>query len=283
MTSAELFKLSYVERQNIVVVPKDLADEIHEVAPGEGGPLWKRIWPKKSPEALHDQGQLPEYIDRLVKAQLQLRKNGHELRFVADDETVGLDFDAPGHPVRDVVYVGHPMIPSKYYPAALFHRELLEDRYCELFSLLVNLGATHIRVEGHGTANKGFRFAISGFSFGNDHVEASKTKTESTVWEATLAGADPVLPDNLLWYRFEKTWQTIANARLNFGLQTFDVSIDQKEDFGVDASFANVIRGLNFKLGGEYSDLSSVSLRLSGEFAPMQPPAGGDRDLAGSP
>jgi hypothetical protein len=46
-----------------------------------------------------------------------------------------------GHPLDHVVYVGHPGIPTKYYPAATFHRALFEDKLSEIVNILIDLGA----------------------------------------------------------------------------------------------------------------------------------------------
>ena len=52
-----------------------------------------------------------------------------------------------GHPVVNHLYVGHPLIPSKYTPFENYELELIEDRVREFGVLAQSLGATSITIE----------------------------------------------------------------------------------------------------------------------------------------
>ncbi len=46
-----------------------------------------------------------------------------------------------GHPLRNILYVGHPAKPDLYFPAAEFHRRVFEHKFVEAVTLLTSLGA----------------------------------------------------------------------------------------------------------------------------------------------
>jgi hypothetical protein len=52
-----------------------------------------------------------------------------------------------GHPLTNVLYVGHPARRELYYPAAEFHRRVFEHKFVEAVTLLTSLGASRIVVQ----------------------------------------------------------------------------------------------------------------------------------------
>lgn len=52
----------------------------------------------------------------------------------------------PGHARKNVLYVGHPVDPGSYIPAAEFHRFLFEHKVAEAIRLIRSLGATTVNV-----------------------------------------------------------------------------------------------------------------------------------------
>jgi hypothetical protein len=52
-----------------------------------------------------------------------------------------------GHPLTNVLYVGHPARRELYYPAAEFHRRVFEHKFVEAVTLLTSLGASRIAVQ----------------------------------------------------------------------------------------------------------------------------------------
>ena len=63
----------------------------------------------------------------LIRARREMRRGGEKLLLVTIDEAQALHFPV-GHPRRNVVYIGHPVDPSRYIPVADFHRWLLSTR-----------------------------------------------------------------------------------------------------------------------------------------------------------
>lgn len=45
-----------------------------------------------------------------------------------------------------IVYVEHPLRPTVYVPLASFHRACFDDKFNELFSLLIALGAASVTI-----------------------------------------------------------------------------------------------------------------------------------------
>ena len=82
-----------------------------------------------------------------------------------------------------------------------------------------------------------------------------------------MAGSDsPRLPENLVWYAHELTWQTVANGRIKFGLNDFSLSVTYEDDFGINAGLRSTVMKAGLDLGGKFEDHQSTVWRLVGKF-----------------
>lgn len=180
----------------------------------------------------------------------------------------------PGHPRNNLVYIGHPASNHVYTPIADFHRFVFEHKFSELLSILMNLGATKISVRHIQGWGKPFTSKMDlsiPISITDSAVKASagtKNQEEQKIlYEANLLGTkSPKLPDNLMWYHHENTWQQIANGRLNFGLKNFSLNLQYKEDYGINAGLKAKLEGIGFDLGGEFEKHQSTVWEIQGEF-----------------
>ena len=160
-----------------------------------------------------------------------------------------------------------------YYPAADFHRFTFEHKFSEAIDLLIHLGATKLRVErvrGWSREYAGsFRASgPTGESVGMEVGAKSRSRNE-LLFEANLPGTHaPVLPDTLVWYPHEPTWQSIANGRLKFGLQNFSLNVSYDDDFGVHAGLKASVRKTGLDLGGSFEDHEATLWEINGEFVP---------------
>jgi hypothetical protein len=178
----------------------------------------------------------------------------------------------PGHPQTDVLYVAHPSDPAAYLPVADFHRLTFEHKFAEAIRLLMHLGArtisvTHTRGWDHEFAGK-LSAGIPQVGVGAS-AEASIESESSTrlLYEAELTGHnDPQLPDDLVWYPHEPTWQSAAEARLEFGLQRFSLKLQYTDDYGVNADLAVGARNVGFSLGGSFEKHQKTVWSLEGTF-----------------
>ena len=181
----------------------------------------------------------------------------------------------PGHPLQNNVYVGHPLVPVEYFPMAQFHRKLFETKLCEAITLLRALGAVKIKTEWVSGWEKDF---ASNLSVGMPGVAASgsvghrQKSTSSILFSMSLEDNDvvPSIPDDLVWFGHEPTWQEIANARLQNGLKRFSLNLTYRDDFGITAEIAAAANEAKAGIGGRFEEYESTVWKLTGSFRSLK-------------
>ncbi|MEH7249775.1 hypothetical protein V7114_23695 [Neobacillus niacini] len=203
--------------------------------------------------------------------ELQKMKKMENLLVINPEEAKVLEFP-PGHPKKGVFYIAHPVDPKRYYTAAQFHRLAFEHKFGEAISLLMSLGAKKIQVEHKKGWNQEFSSNINlDIPLKNIDIKGetkfNKKRNNSLLFEATLEGeTEPSLPNNLVWYHHEPTWQQISNGRLNHGLKEFSLAVSYEDDFGVNADLKKKIHSCKFELGGSFVAHQDTVWRIVGEF-----------------
>lgn len=212
-----------------------------------------------------------EALQEFVSALWRARESGIPIVQVGKSEAAQLQFP-PGHPREKVVYVGHPTIPNVYYTIADFHRVAFEHKCKEAIDLLMHLGATSICVEHlHGWAEEfsgHLNLGLAGASTNAEGVaNVARVKAGNLLFEAKLRGTtQPRLPEQLVWYPHEATWQTVARGRLEFGLQDFAICVTYHDDFGVHTGLKALALRAGLELGGKFEDHHATSWKVTGEF-----------------
>jgi hypothetical protein len=211
-----------------------------------------------------------------VRAWARARESGIQILPIGKTAAKKITFPL-GHPRNEVLYIGHPALPSTYYPMADFHRVTFEHKFCEAVDLLMSLGATKIRVEHVTGWSKDFSARLSvplGTASEKLTLETGKGSASRTnlLYQASLKGTDqPVIPENLVWYHHEPTWQTVARGRTNFGLSDFSLSVTYEDDFGINAGLKAAVLKAGLELGGKFEDHHSTIWRVDGTFgAPLK-------------
>jgi len=276
----QILDLPYSDRQLIVVTEDALVkatqkEQRKAVKEQPHGIDWKRI----AEAAVLDVMPLPfgrlltEVTREAIRAWGRARDSGVQVLPVG--KAVAQEFTfPPGHPRDGVLYIGHPAVRNIYYTMAEFHRVTFEHKFCEAVELLMSLGATEIRVEHLRGWSKDFSAHLS-VPLGNAEGEAGAEVAASSgskadiLFEASLSGtAEPSVPEKLVWYTHEPTWQSIAKGRLDFGLNNFLLSISYDDDFGVNAGLKAMIVKAGLDLGGKFEDHQLTVWRLKGKFLP---------------
>lgn len=192
----------------------------------------------------------------------------------ADEAERALTFP-PGHPRIDHAYAAHPLQGERYLPVAQFHQSVFEQKASELVTLLAALGAERVRVR----AARGYREA-AGFSLaanvpmeavsGQNGGSRSRTEAQSLVVEETYAptGA-PRVPDGLVWFAHEPSWQALARRRIEFGSTSFRIELSYDEDFGVDGGLVAALEGVGVRVGGSFRAFERTRWEFEGTFAPI--------------
>jgi hypothetical protein len=206
--------LPYPDRQRIVIVPDDeveaerrvregLADEPEIITP-EGeyasvaeGPaeiVTKGLQRGLQGVRVAGGGVKRTFGDRMVKRAARRRTAAV---MVPRSESDVIRF-ASGHPLSNVLYVGHPGRRELYFPAADFHRGVFEHKFVQAVNLLRSLGASRIVVEQvQGYAREEERSIDLPLGFVRKKTGSSRSEA---VFEARYPGSRrPVLPDDLCW------------------------------------------------------------------------------------
>ncbi|HEX8648307.1 MAG TPA: hypothetical protein VF715_15545 [Thermoleophilaceae bacterium] len=260
----------YSERQHIVVVPDGPAGAAERDA---DKPEWAPMLEKVARAVAMTTSPIGYALVKLMDRSLDAaRDQGITILPIGSDEAATLTFP-PGHPKPGrVLYVGHPTLPSVYYPAASFHRLTFEHKLSEAVRLLLGLGATHIEVEREYGWSKEFAARLNvplgvpgeSVGIGGGTTRASEGQV---LFTARLRNkVTPAVPSGLVWYPHEETWKTVADARLQYGLQEFSLTVNYEDDFGVDASLEASLAGTRIGLGGKFVSHEATSWRMVGTF-----------------
>jgi hypothetical protein len=201
------------------------------------------------------------------RAMLTLRRRLGVLMIGRAEASV-LRFDH-GHPLTDVLYVGHPARPDLYYPAAEFHRRVFEHKFAEAVTLLTALGASRIaltQVQGQTRETEQNALVQAGTGLG-----FTRTRSEGS-WSGAMFVAEfpghgnPVVPDDLVWFPDEHTWQMIAHTRIAGGAEKTSLEVRYLTDYGIDTHMVRAARTAGVNIGGKFHEHHDTIWRLDAEF-----------------
>lgn len=150
-----------------------------------------------------------------------------------------------GHPVANQLYVGHPLLPSKYIPFENYQLELVEDRVREFCMLAQSLGATEISVEclnatstdQNNRSQQNLNAEASTWvtdAKGSVHKDNSKHMMEElsrsvSLHQTFVPHSKPFIPKGMVWYDNEPSWQRLVSQRLNGGMTSHEERIETKK------------------------------------------------------
>lgn len=168
-------------------------------------------------------------------------------------EKTGITFPI-GHPVANQLYVGHPYIPNKYIPFDNYELALIEDKVREFCQIVQALGATEISIEClNSLSNTGNSTSIKqgsiGVDYNNSQITATgnikKNKNNSfindisqslTLHQRFSPNRTAALPENLVWYHNEPSWQRLYEQRMRGGLDEHEERMETKKSQVVENS-----------------------------------------------
>lgn len=273
-STSDFASMAYASRQLVVVLPDEVVAEARKAeaaAAHSADPIdWKSVATsvvKVMTSSLV--GTLVDVTSEALTAWARARQGGLNVLQVGRSEAAGLKFP-PGHPRDGVMYVGHPAEPSVYYTVASFHRMAFEHKFAEAIDLLMHLGATEIKVEHVRGWSREFAGRLS-VSIPEKEASAEAKATSSQgaglLYEATLKGSrQSSLPETLVWYHHEPTWQSVAKGRMSFGLKQFSLTVNYEDDFGVNAGLRGSAMKAGLELGGSFEDHEATTWKLHGKF-----------------
>jgi hypothetical protein len=204
-------------------------------------------------------------------AKARAKERGAEVLPLTDQQATGLRFP-PSHPKRGVLYIGHPLDPLRYYPAADFHRRVFENKLHEAVDLLAALGATQLAVQAERGWSQKFAASLSvpleQVSSGDASGERRASAKSRILFRGTYPGTRrPRVPGDLVWYPREENWQFLARQRLERGLESFDLELSYMSDFGIDSKIgATTFLGQSLELGGKFVEQENTRWLVTGRF-----------------
>lgn len=202
-----------------------------------------------------------------------------------------------GHPKVNEMYVAHPLTTNRYMPIEDYQLELIEDRVREFCELAQGLGATEINIEclnsNSNDSNRSGNSNMSGGAsrnvnniHGSGHKEYSRRLIEEISRSISLHQTfqphkAPSLPNNLLWYSGEPSWQRLYRQRMEGGLLTHEERIETKKSQVVDnremkeikaelkTLFADMDIAFDKTEESKFEQQENAVLAISVKFAPL--------------
>ena len=202
-----------------------------------------------------------------------------------------------GHPMVNQLYVAHPLIQNHYIPFENYEVELIQDRVRDFCSLMEGMGATSITVgyqqfnvsESESYANTNALAAV-GMKFYS--VQASVNQQETNKFMQSLGQSlnlhqtynpfqQPFIPDNLIWYPQEPTWQRLVEQRLRGSITSHTESIETNKTqvinndslSEIQAELQVLLSNANLEISTSTSETlkqhDNVVLQIHVEFAPL--------------
>ena len=190
------------------------------------------------------------------------------------------------HPKINHTYIVHPYKTDYYLPIENYDYELLNDRLNEFFYFLQCLGATSITFETveeerkeekkYSNTKAGTKVDIEYKSIMNsslcNYLKMERTQTFNPTKK-------PYIPDGLVWYPKEFTWQRLAQQRLNGNLLSHNEILSSSQTQTLNSSeivdvnaelemlFTSVELGVPYQ--GDIKQNKDFSCRINVEFKPM--------------
>lgn len=150
-----------------------------------------------------------------------------------------------GHPIANQLYVGHPIIPTRYIPFEDYQFELVEDKVREFCILAENLGAMEISVEClnsvsndrntdkklnvDGKANTWLVDIHAAVQKDSSRYLIEKLSHSIKLHQTFIHPQKPTIPKGLIWYDNEPSWQKLVSQRLNGSLVSHEERIETKK------------------------------------------------------
>lgn len=202
-----------------------------------------------------------------------------------------------GHPQEHVLYIKHPFIDDYYIPYETSEFELFKDKMDELRRVLQTMGATHITIsdikslensknrKSHTNIDTNINAKINSLK-GNADSSRDESSYESLLNEygtesTYMPTKKPYIPDGLVWYPNESSWQRLFEERKD-GLAHYKLTISSKsstsltrmQEQKLKTDFKTLILHIDASLEHEATETfeqnASATWELEIDFAPLE-------------
>jgi len=154
-----------------------------------------------------------------------------------------------GHPIEGEVYACHPFNNTSYFPISTYDEMLFMDRFDEFNYFLQALGATKITIENTRATsieenssqnnekelNIEVDISVVSGKYSENNTDNNKkqdinnNKKYISREQTFLPTKKPYLPDNLIWYYNEPSWQRLFELRTNGNIISHKESISTEQ------------------------------------------------------
>lgn len=202
------------------------------------------------------------------------------------------------HPKKDHTYICHPYDNRLYLPIEDYEEILLNDRINEYCYLMQCLGATTIRIQNKKEESlnedresaRNIHGEVSNKTLGaSGNYETNSKKGEGRNSKYTFAreqhfnpSKKPYIPDGLIWFPHEVSWQRLATQRMSGGILKYSESVSSSENrvvtsnelqdinAEVKALFAKMKGGIKRESNYEISMNEDQEWEIFVEFKPIE-------------
>lgn len=202
------------------------------------------------------------------------------------------------HPKKDHTYICHPYDNRLYLPIEDYEEVLLNDRINEYCYLMQCLGATTIRIQNKKEESlnedresaRNIHGEVSNKTLGaSGNYETNSKKGEGRNSKYTFAreqhfnpSKKPYIPDGLIWFPHEVSWQRLATQRMSGGILKYSESVSSSENrvvtsnelqdinAEVKALFAKMKGGIKRESNYEISMNEDQEWEIFVEFKPIE-------------
>lgn len=216
-----------------------------------------------------------------------------------------------GHPKVNEVYVAHPYLQNVYTPYAIYDAFVFDSKFEEFSYFLQCLGAKSVKIEVlkgkdlKTTNNKATKVEASA-EFGKKAVknnldaslelkgnkeENTRSVTSRTRTQVYSPTKKPYVPDDLIWYHNEPSWQRLYQQRISGNILRHEDLISSKNSHSISKTDDGKLRVAyknfftNMKVNAEelventFSDTESIEWRVTVEFESIEDLNGSHSDL----
>lgn len=150
------------------------------------------------------------------------------------------------HPKKDHTYICHPYDNRLYLPIEDYEEVLLNDRINEYCYLMQCLGATTIRIQNkkeeslnedresarniHGEGSYKMLEASGNYETNSKKGEGRNSKYTFAREQHFNPSKKPYIPDGLIWFPHEVSWQRLATQRMSGGILKYSESVSSSEN-----------------------------------------------------
>ena len=174
------------------------------------------------------------------------------------------------HPLPNRFYIVHPL-PNKnnqYIPLERFDSLLYEERESELKKILVDLGATEIRIQELSNdkikRNVEGKASLIGAGEANANIDRQEEKSSSADQVMMLKpknwSSEKFNSKNYSWLAYEPDWESLVYARINGGCLSSSVELTSDTSYSLFAQLG-LTEGILDHL---------ASLGVEGEFSGLR-------------